>query len=269
MKKSLIFLALSALGLASANAVVTATNLLAYYDFDGQSNDQSGNGANATLNGGAALTGAGRIGGGLDLGVSGNAARADANVDFSSSTANNATAVSFWQYDIGNGAGGNAATTVFGMLSSTGGGTRGFQAHTPWSDGTLYFDHGGACCAGQNRLTHSVGTSLLDGWHHIVLQVSGGSKEIWVDGVLVNNQATGAAAIPTFTGALMMGAEPAGTNNGFGGRIDEFAVWNTTLDSNDITALAGGAVTSSIIVPEPSTSLFALLGGLLIFRRRR
>ena len=269
MKKSLIFLTLSAIGLSSASAVVTATNLLAYYDFDGQAEDQSGNGADATLAGGAVLTGAGRIGGGLDLGVSSNSARADATVDFSSATANDAMAVSFWQFDIGNGAGGNAATTAFGMLS-TGAPNRGFQAHTPWSDGTLYFDHGGPCCGGNNRLTTGVGTSLLDGWHHIVLQVNGDTKEIWVDGVMANQQISATlAAIPDFTGALMIGAEPAGTNNGFGGRIDEFAVWNTSLDANDIAALAGGAATPTIIVPEPSASLFALLGCLLIFRRRR
>ena len=277
MKNSLIFLTLSALGLGSASAVVTATNLLAYYDFNGQSNDQSGNGANATLAGGAVISaaGAGVTGGGgdsaLDLGASGgaNAQRADAAPNFASATANNAMAVSFWQYDIGNGSGGNVATTAFGLLSSTGGGTRGFQAHTPWSDGTLYFDHGGACCGGGNRLTHSVGTSLLDGWHHIVLQVDGGNKQIWVDGVNVATQATGAAVIPTFTNQLMIGAEPAGTNNGFGGRIDDFAVWDTALDANDIAALNNMQTPLQILVPEPSSSLLVLLGSMVLFRRRR
>jgi len=273
MKKQLTTLLILATG--TAGAAVTASNLVAYYDFNGNANDGSGNGANATLNGGASISadGDGQSGlvgdSALDLGASGNSARADATVDFSSATASNSMAVSFWQYDIGNGIGGNAATTAFGMLSTSGGGTRGFQAHTPWSDGTLYFDHGGACCSGPNRLTHGVGLTMLNGWNHIVLQVDNGAKEIWVNGVMENSQATGAAAIPTFSGGLMIGAEPAGTNNGFGGRIDEFAVWDTALSADDISALAGGAATPTILVPEPSSSLLVLLGGLTVLRRRR
>ena len=170
------------LAVGSAGAAVTAGNLLAFYDFNGNANDGSGNGANATLNAGAVISadGAGYSGNAgdssLDLGASENSARADATVDFSSSTSGNIMSVSFWQYDVGNGAGANAATTAFGLLSSTGGGNRGFQAHTPWSDGIVYFDHGGACCGAGNRLPTAVGTSLLDSWTHFVFQVDNGNK---------------------------------------------------------------------------------------------
>ena len=220
--------------LAIAGLSARGADLLAYYNFDGQSSDQTGNGADAVLNGGATISadGAGftsTLGDrALDVGSSGNSARADATVDFSLATSNNAMAVSFWQYNVGNGTGGNASTTAFGIVSSSGGGGRGFQTHTPWSDGNLYFDHGGACCGGNNRRSVGVGNSLIDQWSHIVLQVGGGTKQIWVDGVMLDQQSSGAAAIPNFTGQLMIGAEPAGTNNGFGGRIDEFAVWGAS-----------------------------------------
>ena len=273
MKKTLTTLAILAAG--PAGAAVTAGNLLAFYDFNGNANDGSGNGANATLAGGAVISadGAGYSGiagdTSLDLGASGNAARADATVDFSSATGGNIMSVSFWQYDIGNGFGGNVSTTAFGAVSSSGGGARGFQAHTPWSDGTLYFDHGGACCGGGNRLTTSLGTSLLDDWAHIVLQVADGNKQIWINGTLASEQAAGAVAIPSFTGQLMIGAQPDITGNGLGGRIDEFAVWNAALSPEDISALAGGASTQSILVPETSSGIFMLLGGLAMLRRRR
>ena len=222
-------------------------DLLAYYNFNGQSSDQSGNGANATLNGGGQISGdtegqSGAVGDrALDVGVSGNGARADATVDFSAATTNNAMAVSFWQYDIGNGSGGNASSTAFGIVASSGGGNRGFQAHTPWGDGNAYFDHGGACCGAENRRSVPLGTSMLNQWKHVVLQVSGGKKQIWIDGEMLDEQATGAAAIPTFSGQLMIGAEPAGTNNGFGGRIDEFSVWASFLTPAEIATLASGA----------------------------
>ena len=224
-----------------------AAELLVYYDFNGQTTDQSGNGADASLNGGGLISGdtegfSGAVGDrALNVGVSGNGARADATVDFSLATANDAMAVSFWQYDIGNGGGGNASSTSFGIVASSGGGNRGFQAHVPWGDGNAYFDHGGACCGGSNRRSVSIGTSTLNQWKHVVLQVSGGQKQIWIDGVKLDEQASGAATISSFTGQLMIGAEPAGTNNGFGGRIDEFAVWASFLSPAEIATLAEGA----------------------------
>ena len=224
-----------------------AADLLVYYNYNGQLADQSGSGATAVLAGGAQISAdAGGFSGtagdrSLDLGASGNSARADASVDFSSATAVNAMAVSFWQYNLGDGSGGNSSTTSFGIPSSSGGGNRGFQAHVPWGDGNLYFDHGGACCDPVSRRNIPLGTSTLSQWKHIVLQVANGRKQIWIDGEMVDEQASGAAAIPTFTGQLMVGAEPAGTNNGFGGRIDEFAVWADFLTPAEIASLAGGA----------------------------
>lgn len=223
------------------------SELLAYYNFNGQSADQSGNGANATLNGGGQISGdtqgfsSTRGDRALDVGASGNGARADAIVDFSAATTNNAMAVSFWQYNLGNGGGGNASSTSFGIVASSGGGNRGFQAHLPWGNSNAYFDHGGACCGAANRRSVSLGTSTLNQWKHVVLQVAGGIKQIWIDGAMLDEQTSGATAIPTFSGQLMIGAEPAGTDNGFGGRIDEFAVWASFLTPAEIATLAAGS----------------------------
>lgn len=233
--------------LLSSVSCLEGAELLAYYNFNGQSADQSGNGANATLNGGGQISGdtegfSGAVGDrALDVGASGGAARADASVNFSDATTNDAMAVSFWQYNLGNGSGGNASSTSFGIVASSGGGDRGFQSHLPWGDSNAYFDHGGACCGGANRRSVSLGTSMLNQWKHVVLQVSGGTKQIWIDGVMLDEQATGAATIPTFTGQLMIGAEPAGTNNGCGGRIDDFAVWASFLTPAEIATLAAGS----------------------------
>ena len=234
--------------------------LLGYWDFDDNSNpasatDLSEHGNAAVFADGAAFSpaGEGRSNAAgdrsLELGASANTARADVMLDLSAATSNSAMAVSFWQYDIGDGAGGNVATTTFGLPSSSGGGTRGFQTHSPWSDGVLYFDHGGACCGGTNRLTINVGTTLLDGWHHIVLQADNGRKQIWVDGEMLSEQISGTAAIPTFTDQLVIGAEPAGPSNGFGGRIDEFAVFSLSLSPEQIADLANGTPAIDLVDP--------------------
>ncbi len=253
---------------------VTATDLLALYEFNGNANDSSGNGANGTLNGAATISagGTGYDGsagnGALDIGAAANFAYMSSTIALAGATTSDSMAVSYWQRNIGNGSGLNTTNIPFSMVSTSGGGTRGFQAHAPWSDGTLYFDHGGTCCGTANRLTSVVGTSLLDSWHHIVLQVSGGQKEIWIDGVLAASQATGAAVIPTFSGSTTIGAGVGG-GNGFGGLIDEFAVWSAPLSQEQIESLAGGAPTQAILIPEPSSFLLLLPGALFALRRRR
>lgn len=160
---------------------------------------------------------------------------------------------------------------VLGLLVP-GADTRGIGSHAPWSNGQLYFDHGGPCCGGANRrnLTPPGGaTSLLDSWHHFVLQVDNGNKQIWLDGDMINEQLTGAAAVPSFTNEVIVGAQ-FNSILSMPGRLDEFAIWDVALDPSEIGALAAGASTTSIIpVPEPSSSLLALLGGLLVVRRRR
>jgi hypothetical protein len=278
MKKLTTILTISAMSLAGANAAVTAGNLVAFYDFNGNTNDGSGNGATGTLTDGAVISadGTGYSGGAgdsaLDLGSSQNGSdamqpRSVSTVDLTSSTANNSIAVSFWQFDLGNGAGGNAATSAFGILDGNTG--RGVSAHTPWSDGNLYFDHNGCCGQPGQRLVAGVGTTLLNSWHHIVLQVDNGNKQIWVDGAMIGEHPTGADALPTFTGVVNVGAQYNDINS-FGGRIDEFAIWNVALEESEIQALAGGATTQSIIaIPEPSSSLLVLLSSLLVARRRR
>lgn len=275
MKIFPLALSVGILSAGNGQAALTFSNLLVYYDYNGDANDGSGNGANGTLTDGAVISadGTGYSGAAgdsaLDLGTSGNGTtigpRAISTVDLSSTAANNSFAVSFWQFDLGNGAGGNAATSAFGVLDGDTG--RGISAHTPWSDGNLYFDHSGCCAQPSQRLVSSVGVSLLNGWHHIVLQVDNGNKQIWVDGTMIGEHVTGAAPVPAFTGIVNVGAQYNDINS-FGGLIDEFAIWNVALSESEIQQLAGGAITTSLI-PEPSSTILALLSGLLVLRRRR
>jgi len=251
-------------------------DLVALYDFNGNTNDTSGNGYDAGLIGGAAVSadslGYSSIAGdsSLDLG-SGTTeyAKVTGATNLGNATTANKMAVSFWMYNIGDGSGANINNSAFRVVSTTASG-RGFQAHTPWSDGTLYFDHNGAT-APLTRLTKTgLGTTLLNGWHHIALQVDNGTKEIWIDGAKVSSQASGAGAIPAFTNEIRIGADLEGGGNWFRGRIDEFAVWSNTLTQTQIESLAGGTSTADLMnIPEPATMSLMALGGLAVLRRRR
>ena len=176
----------------------------------------------------------------------------------------NSMAVSFWQFN-------NSVknSSSFWIHAPTAGSNeRGFQAHAPWGNGTIYFDQSG-CCGGSQRLTTNGDTPGV--WQHFVFQRdAAGLREIWIDGALAAS-AGGAEALDPFNGIITIGAEGNTLNNFFNGQIDEFAVWSEVLSLADVMALAGGADTLSIIVPEPGT--YALLSLMLVaglgFARRR
>jgi hypothetical protein len=197
----------------------------------------------------------------LALAGDGSYAQTASGTHFDSLTTNNSFSVSFWQYSTGFG-----NTSAFWLQAPTAdGGQRGAQAHTPWANGTIFFDQSG-CCDGPERMTTT--GALADVWQHFVFQKDGaGNREIWLDGVLAASAAGGDASDP-FDGILTIGAEGPTMANSFGGRIDEMAIWNTALDASEIGLLAGGAVTSSL-VPEPSGILLGLLGLLTFGLRRR
>ena len=154
---------------------------------------------------------------------------------------NNAMSVAFWQNttQVGN-------TSAFWIHSPTApSGQRGFQAHTPWGNGTIYFDQSG-CCGPSQRLTVGglVQTNL---WQHFVFQRDAdGNMEIWVDGELVANQG-GAEPLDEFNGIITVGAEGPTQANSFAGRIDDFAIFNNVLDGDQIATLAEGSSPLALI----------------------
>ncbi|MGY8658099.1 MAG: LamG-like jellyroll fold domain-containing protein [Verrucomicrobiales bacterium] len=271
MKAKLFLTSLAGLaGLAaSANGAVTASNLVAYFDFNGTTDNQSGPTSNASLAGTAALTisngGYSGLAGdeALDLGAVNDGAYAEVGTGshFDSLTANNSFSVSFWQLNTGFG---NTSAFWLNAPDATGN-QRGAQAHTPWSNGTIYFDQAG-CCGGPQRITTT--GAVTDTWQHFVFQRDAdGNREIWIDGAL-SASADGADSVSTFDGSFTIGAEGPTKANSFGGMIDEMAVWNTTLNGAEIGALAAGGSTTSLI-PEPSGPLLGLIGLMTLGLRRR
>ena len=218
--------------------------LLAYWDFEGQSEDQSGNGADITFEGSATLSaeGEGYLGEGqsLDLGAANNGAYARSGTGpwLDPAYENNAIAVSFWQYSVQ-----IANTSAFWLHAPAAtGGERGMQAHTPWSNGTVYFDQSG-CCEGPQRLTIGGVVNLFE-WQHFVFQRDAdGNREIWLDGVKVA-EAAGGEPLDAFDGIITVGSDST-TNNSFGGRIDEMAIFDLPLHPSRIVELAEGAPVGS------------------------
>jgi hypothetical protein len=163
---------------------------------------------------------------------------------FSEPFETNDLSVAFWQNTtaVGN-------TSAFWMVAPDATGSqRGFQAHTPWGNGTIYFDQSG-CCGAPQRLTVG-GQVNTDAWQHFVFQRDEeGNMEIWVDGQLAASQG-GAEPLDDFNGVINIGSD-LNQGNSLAGRIDEFAIFNKPLDEVQIQTLFNGSIASELI--EPAT----------------
>jgi len=117
---------------------------------------------------------------------------------------------------------------------------RSFQAHIPWSDGTIYFDTSG-CCGATTRLNENVTNVFPDhdwlAWHHYAFVKDGARKAIYVDGILLR-EAEGYDPLPLDNTAVYIGS--ASDRNAPDGVIDDFAIYRGALSEVDIKKLAAG-----------------------------
>lgn len=120
---------------------------------------------------------------------------------------------------------------------------------------------------------------LVDGnWKHLALVWDGSSQSFtsYLNGIAVNSGTTttdanfgGPAIAGPNSGPWYIGYDDCcGGGRDFDGRIDDVAVWDNALSAAEINSIYQNGL-NGIGVPEPSVSLFGLLGGLLLIRRRR
>ena len=152
------------------------------------------------------------------------------------------------------------ASAFWGVAPSLGGDERGIQAHTPWGDSVIYFDTGGCCDGGLQRISKDASSiDFVTQWHHIALVKNKAVKQVWVDGTLFL-QGTNTAPLPTDFSRLMIGAGQNG-NISLQGKEDDFAVFAGALDQATIALLAGGTAPDNL--PGVPVSTDPLIGGAL------
>ncbi|MBI1840223.1 MAG: hypothetical protein HYR88_05155 [Verrucomicrobia bacterium] len=139
-------------------------------------------------------------------------------------------------------------------------GQRGFQAHVPWSDNTLYYDTAGCCGIGQRSSVEIATFPDYSGnitwwtanWHYFVFSKKAHDKQVWIDGKLFL-EAPLAVPLPSDITSLYLGSTGYGT--GFmHAVIDDFAVFSTKLSGAQIFSLASGLLPSAL---GPSAGLVA------------
>ncbi|MCC6232736.1 MAG: laminin G domain-containing protein [Verrucomicrobiales bacterium] len=158
-------------------------------------------------------------------------------------TANNELTVAFWgkKYNI-------AASSAFWFNSpSSNNGFRGYQAHVPWSDNTIYFDTSGCCGGDTQRISANIDTFSgytgdvswwTNDWHHFAFSKKGDVKQVWIDGILFL-EAVNTAPLPTDFTEIFIGSDAA-SGNRYQGLIDDFTVFGAALGESDLTSLKNG-----------------------------
>ncbi|HEY5913247.1 MAG TPA: LamG-like jellyroll fold domain-containing protein [Verrucomicrobiae bacterium] len=266
-----VLLGSSPVNFSSIPIQIGAVNLLAYWDFNSPSVTTQAVDRIHSLVGvferDAAYSGdgLGRTGHAgdraVDLGTNGTAlVRNIPGQWLSAVAANNALSVSFWQKwttPIVN------SFAFYGVSLSSVDNFRGLSAHTPWSDGTVYWDTGGST-AGSTRISANISTIapyvpgytdangfFVNKWHHFVFLKNGDTKQIWIDGVLFLEAANTTVLASDFTQFLMGGTPFEDTS--FRGLMDDFAIYASALDPTNITALAQGGSPIDFSVPARLT----------------
>ncbi len=221
-----------------------ASGLLAYWDFNAGSGGIASdlvNGVTGNLLDGAAYTaGAGGRSSqagdfGLDFGPDNSGQRVEvASGDFLNQAADgDAITFSFWQklHAVAD------SSSFWAVSPSSSGGERGAQAHTPWSNGDIFFDTAGCCDTAIQRLSGNPGIDFLE-WHHFAFVKDGAAKQIWIDGALFL-EGSNTGPLPQDFTRLVLGSEPTGANS-LQGVLDDFAVFSVALDADSIALLAAG-----------------------------
>lgn len=95
---------------------------------------------------------------------------------------------------------------------------------------------------GVQRVNFPVGLIGPTDWHDVVVALTGPKLELWIDGVLVDEEyplgETRPRSLPFLIGA---GQEHGELQTGFRGLVDHVAVWNRALSPAEIAAVCGGA----------------------------
>jgi hypothetical protein len=114
------------------------------------------------------------------------------------------------------------------------------HAHTPWSDGVVYWDFGTSATAG--RLQYRPPANIIGTWQHFALVArSGAFMHIYRNGVLEASKSVSSTFTPG-NYALQLGG---GSGYNFEGQLDEFRVWNVARTDQQIAQNFNASLTGT------------------------
>jgi opacity protein-like surface antigen len=235
-RKSLLLTAVATLGLAAATIAQTVPNyvptngLVGWWPFNGNANDESGNGNNGTVNG-ATLT--------TDRFINTNSAFKSGQltplISVSNITLNSSSfTCSYWIKYSSNPINTSIADVSHEWLNN------GIFTTYRQLNSTLSF-----ATRGVNQITSYNSIDTL-GWHHIVIMRNNNLMKTWVDGINVAIDSLVPVNSITNSKTFYIGGDPGNTSINplakFNGKIDDVALWNRALTQQEITDLYNGNI---------------------------
>lgn len=259
-------------GLASKSVAPTDLALIGFYQFDKQGNpgfDSSSYGNHLLAQGNAQQASGGQFGGGLLLDGTGDFLSVNAGATAAPaglSIGDGSYAISAWlKPDAANNPQGqpngivgwgnygtNNQVTAIRMNGATG------MSHYWWSADQVI---GGL-------------PNLVDGeFHHVIAMYDSatGVRSVFLDGILIgqDNPANHNSIFANFTiGRTASGVF--GLNEWFDGTLDDVAIFNRALTTEEIAAIRAGDFSAfGITIPEPATAMTGMIGLVMLGMRRR
>ena len=216
------------------------SGLLAYYNFDTDATDSSGNNNNGT-NSATSTGAAGRFGNAFSF----NGTSSYVSVPVGVTSGKSQFSVGMWVKSTESRS--NSPDwqnpTLFGMITN---GAQSSDLEIIAKAGRVGFYHG----IGAGDSSYTSGPLINDNaWHQITLTANGTTLSLYVDGILASTSpATLALANYSFSIGAANGLQSGLSQNysPFAGTIDDFAFWNRSLTSSEVTQLAN-ATSSSIL----------------------
>lgn len=249
-----ILVATLTIGLGSLIATSADAALVAYYDFEDNVADQSGEGNDGTVSGTTTYsTDTPTVLTGKSFQFNGSSYVSVANAS-SLQFAGLKMSASLWVKNSG---------SVNWAKFFNKGGTGGFmvERNSSSSNARVVVDFNNAGNA--NNLPNAI-----DGtWQHLAFTIDNLSFIAYVDGVVTHTGTFTGRATYSNTQTLIMGAGLNGGQERFTGFMDDAALWDSILTPAEVIALANGA--SPINIPEPASLILLGLGSVVMLARRR
>ncbi len=216
---------------AQAPSYVPTSGLVGYWSFNGNANDESGNGNNGIVYG-ATLT--------SDKSGKTNAAYffdgLNDRIEFSDRNFSNVKfSISIWVNSQSSSSNGGA---VIGKTNWSDAQAEGFGFGV--SPTELYYSVKGLSCVpgqGWNGNKSVKGRDFDNNWKHVVLVFDGISKYLYVDKVLINKSTIQNSAVNCPGGQIRLGAWWQNDPIWFKGSIDDLGIWNRVLTEEEIESL--------------------------------
>ena len=227
---------------------VTNADLAAYYAFDGDANDSSGNGLHGSLCGGA----------GFDQGEFGSAVDLDGNGDYvdcgndSSLNPTGAITVAAWIYPTSYGT--DSAEVAAKLDTQNNQRAYALRLDTASHKLQMFISIDGSL---NSKTTISGSTIPLNEWTHVAGVYNGSSIKVYVDGVEDGSEpyssGINSCTAPLYVGALLINGSP---TRFFDGLIDEVGIYDGALLESEIEDIMDNGISGEVCIarnPIPGT----------------